>query len=358
MSPSRDLPPSPLHNNIAARYQNNNLQHSPNSKTNSPPVLRQQSLPLLGTSARPTLDSYPTGSINPDEERRRRPKEVELAGISRTQKEWELREREAELESRVRELERDRAQLQVLRAGGDDVNDRQVVTGKLGLYPERRLSSRHRLQRPLEHDAAKEERSLTRVPSTSRALPPRPRTQESNTHHLVPPPSANSLHSSPASPSSPLLHSESQGSQASNRSRDDVSHSYTSTSTSSIHASFCGCEKCSVGKYRGQPKDQQSSSNESRREKSKLGTGWIKRLSIPVGNMAMKRPQSNDGIGVSNKGAGLLSLDSKKSLSTIGSGVDEVGKLARPGEVALGRRSYDLSAMNNRSLTNVSVRHS
>lgn len=368
-SPPRDLPRLPLNiNSKEGRHQNNEYHRSPSWSANSPPVSRQQSLPLLDAAARQAQESYATDPNISDHERNRE--------ILRRQKEQELRDREVDLEARGRELERDRAQLQALCGGGEhtgyvhDGNDtrRSVPGEKPGLHrQERRVSLRHQLRRPLSR------MELDEVPSPTRA-------QESYTQHLIPP--ADNLHTPPLTlqpthspkPShpSPLLQCEGhlQESRTLNQSPGDVSHSYTSTSTSSVHASFCGCEKCSISKYREPPREQQNSPNESRRsEKSRLGTGWIRRLSMPVSNI--KKHQSNSTIGVanthslgsgivggvSNKGMGLFSLDSKKNMSTTGlGGVDEDGKLGRPGGVVLNRRSFDPSGMSNRSMTNLKLR--
>ena len=59
------------------------------------------------------------------------------------------------------------------------------------------------------------------------------------------------------------------------------------------------------------------------------------------------------GSGITRKGVGLFSLDSKKNISTTGLGVGEDGKLERQ---ALGRRSYDFAGMNHRSMTNLNLR--
>ena len=89
---------------------------------------------------------------------------------------------------------------------------------------------------------------------------------------------------------------------------------------------------------------------------------------MPVSNIKKHQSSSSIGVanthslgsgiagGVSDKGMGLFSLDSRKNMSTTGLGVDEDGKLSRPGGVALGRRSYDPSGMSNRSMTNLRLR--
>ena len=97
---------------------------------------------------------------------------------------------------------------------------------------------------------------------------------------------------------------------------------------------------------------------------------------MPVGNAFSsdsKKHQNNHSIGggpyalgsgvsggpAANKG-GLFSLDSKRNLSTTALGVQEDGKLSRPGGGAgmadHKRRSYDVSGVSNRSLTNLGLR--
>lgn len=91
---------------------------------------------------------------------------------------------------------------------------------------------------------------------------------------------------------------------------------------------------------------------------------------MPVVNA--KKQQGNSNIGntsnyalgsgiaggiAASRSAGLFTLDSKKHGSTTGLGIGEDGKLSRPGVIGVAtRRSYDLNGVNNRSMTNLTLR--
>ncbi|KAF9532511.1 hypothetical protein CPB83DRAFT_625353 [Crepidotus variabilis] len=440
----RELPRLPMNvGDIAARYQGNDGPASPRNRAGSPPMSRQQSLPLLETASRQAQDSYRQGGmVSPDEDRRRTQRQVELADVQQRQKEQELKERELELEMRARELDRDRMRLQTLREGQDltgqetgysrDTRDPNGQ-GQFGVRPrERRVSLKRQLQRPLSQMELDEEAELAaqqsmtipppstqqqqsynqmhRFPSSPQQpqMQSRPRPQshdysygaQQQQQHLISPPSQTNLHTPPATlyspkpshPPSPLLQSEElqYDPTSSNRYRaDSNANSSSHHGPSNDHAPSCGCETCSVSKYRSSgsgPSDQRTprqqpsltsiESKGQRSEKSKLGTGWIRRLSMPVGNAFSsdsKKHQSNNsvgsayalGSGISGgppSRSGLFSLDSKRNLSTTAlGGAQEDGKLARPGggagmPAAQGRRSYDVSGASNRSMTNLGLR--
>lgn len=385
---------------MAARYQVEEVPLSPKLKTNSPVVSRQQSLPLLEIAPRQAQESHRTNRMNLDEERHRLQLQEELAENSRWHKEQEFIEREQDLEMRARELERDMVRLQALREetelnsreiGYNRENDRgkdtQSGLGLFGIRPrERRISLRHQLQRPLSQMELDESTESPFPPinqklSTSRPLPQR--TQRlpppgDNSH--MPPSTLQQIHTpKPSHPPSPLLQNEDllHELHSSNRYRDDTSNSNTtSTSTSLSHAACCGCEKCSVSKYRSSESvnsQQPSGRKQKNSPVSKMGTGWIRRLSMPVGNafnLDSKKHQNNNSISSignyplgsglaggpsASRSGGIFSLDSKKNVSTTALGVREDGELIRSA-AAHGRRSHEVSGVGNRSMTNLGLR--
>ncbi|KAF9474248.1 hypothetical protein BDN70DRAFT_885035 [Pholiota conissans] len=407
--PPRDLPRIPLSvNDLASRYQpGGEAPLSPKTRPVSPPVSRQQSLPLLDTAARQAKESYqdriPSSSNrnipSPDEDRRLRQQQRndELVKAERFAKEQELKEREKDLEMRARDLERERARLQSLRE--EDNSSSQVQSGQFGMRPrERRTSLRHQLQRPLSQMTLEE--GAENALNTS-AGPSNLRQKPYNVYggsHLAAPLSPTQPLASPKrsqnsqlpSPHDPALQS---------RSNDKYSDAYNSaTNSTSSHASNCGCESCSVSKYGASgkqsvdyqsrqvqpPERGQHQRVDSKPDKPK---SWMRRLSVPVGNAlgldsSKKQQNSNSsnatlyniGSGIGNTpagGRGLFSMDGKKNASTtaLGSrdvysgadrnvGVREDGRLGvqgRPELVSPGRRSYDISGVSNRSMTNLGV---
>ncbi|CAA7267113.1 unnamed protein product [Cyclocybe aegerita] len=411
--PPRDLPRLPLSvSNLATRYQPNDAPLSPRIRAGSPPVSRQQSLPLLDTGARSPKEAYqeyPSSSYrpgqvisNPEEDRTRRQRPDELAELQRREREQELRERELELEMRAHELEKQRQQLQTLR-DSDPENGRQASgrgddssqSGQFGLRPrERRISLRYQLQRPLsqmELDDVNDPQHTPR-PSNSNV---RAKSQYSHSiGNLVssglqtPPPMIQPLHSPKPSRPMPQPQDLEYDSRASEQYQDSTSHSNASTSTSN-HAAYCGCESCSVSKYKSverssidqrqppsgrSPQVVEAKAQTHRTEKPK---GWIRRLSMPVGNafsLDSKKHQSNNnvgsitgnyalGSGVSNSPVtekrSIFSMDGKKNISqtalrTPEPSIQEDGRLGvRPGGGAAGRRSFEASGISNRSMTNL-----
>ncbi|KDR76296.1 hypothetical protein GALMADRAFT_279447 [Galerina marginata CBS 339.88] len=418
--PPRDLPRLPLSvNDLATRYQPSDTPLSPRARAISPPVARQQSLPLLETAARQAQESYLDRIPNPDEDARRRQRYDELGLVEQEAREKHLRERERELEMLGRELERDRVRLHTLREdekSGEQEEYREGSTqpGQFGLRPrERRTSLRHQLQRPLSQMDLDEvgDRS-TRVPGGSPSaisnLPPRQPQYSYNAGHLVPPstPGINTSqplhspkpgqHSLPPSPQSPA-EAQYESRIRERYAADNASNSNTNSTSGSTHAAYCGCETCSVNKYRNpgtssnaeqplQSKYQQAPADaikaqNLRSEKPSKG-GWIRRLSMPVGNAFSsdsKRHQSNNSISSTNNyglgsgvgstpasgSRGLFSLDGKRNSSTtalLSSGtsngdrgltVQEDGRLRQGG--GMGRRSFEASGSSNRSMTNLGV---
>ncbi|KIM39796.1 hypothetical protein M413DRAFT_446723 [Hebeloma cylindrosporum] len=411
-SPSpRDLPRIPLSaNSLATRYEPTDPPLSPRLRGGSPPVLRQQSLPLLDTAARQAQESYqahfglePSSVTNrtPSPEVDRRWRRNEELQVERRTKEQELMEREKDLEMRARDLERDRARLQedhsfsrTPHAEDNDAGDRQSALRAR----ERRNSLRQQLQRPLSqmdlHDVPEKVKNPAPT-SSSQAIGGRPQ-HSYNTAHLAPPHSRG-MNTPPSDvqpvfgqnspPPSPRERHRPPESQRDSRTRDRYPNNggynpnTDSTSTSTSHASNCGCEACSISKYQSSSTPNQPIElSANQRSEKKSGGGWIRRLSMPVGNafgLDLKRQQSNNSV-ISNKGVyalgtgvgsspvserrGLFSMDGKRNASTTAlrlpagtgkeSGVQEDGRIAGRGE-ALGRRSYEASGISNRSMTNL-----
>jgi len=214
--------------------------------------------------------------------RRRRQRLEELAELELKEKELELRAREREIEMRARELERDRAHL--MTAHGDARGDA--------------LTSRSQRPSPGRYSY-----------STTHLIPPQPDSPFSNYHGQQ---SSRSQESSPVRP----------------QPKGD-------------HASYCGCDQCSVAKYKTRnttpsPHDLRPPEKPISLRPEKAKGSWMRRLSMPVivGNA--------------------FSLDSKKntsvtSLKNLGGAVLEDGRLVR--------RSHELSGgVSNRSTTNLGRR--
>lgn len=319
-----------------------------------------------------------------------------------------MRERERELEMRARELERERARLHTLRE--DERGENKEVyreagpstsdINQFGLRPrERRTSLRQQTQRPpSRNDLA------ANMPSDPRLG----QAQYTQNQTYLGPPSSPGTHVFPSPtqpPRSPNLAERSQlppqpNSPYDSRDRDRYpsNNGYSSNTNStgnSDHAPYCGCETCSVNKYkssggtspiqqnRQQQLTQPQPQNQRPEKSSKLGVGWMRRLSMPVGNAFSssdsKRHQSNNstsstssqyalGSGVGNTptsgSRGFFSMDGKKNASTTalsspaysndrGLAVQEDGRYRQAG--GAGRRSLEASGMSNRSMTNLGM---
>lgn len=398
--PPRDVPRLPLSvNDLATRYQPTDAPLSPRQKAALPPVLRQQSLPLIDTTARQVKESYQdrtSGKSQPrqEQDQRRQQRYDDHAEAERKAKEQSIRERERELEIRARELERDRARLQTLLEDDGRSNPNiyresstgQSQTTQFGLRPrERRTSLRHQLQRPLSQMDLEDLELTPRAPSGA-AINNTNRQYSDSAKHLTPPSSNVDV---PLSPTRPL-HSPKIAQYApraydlyptnSGRSNSNTSSYESATS----HASYCGCESCSVNKYKysgsSTPKQQPSEpklQQGQRVEKPTKGS-WIRRLSMPVGNafsLDSKRHQNNNstgniyglGSGVENVPAGpsrgLFFMDGKKNASTTAllssstSGGQSGLVVQEDGRLRHGRRSLETSGggNRNRSMTNLGL---
>ena len=380
---TKDVPRLPLSvTDLAFRYQPTDGPTSPHTRATSPPVSRQLPFPPLDTvaQARQAESSFQERSLpgaynsmptpgpssstsnvtpTPDDEaaRRRRQQIEERVEVELHEKERELREREREIEMRARELERERAQL--MDARGDEYpsdTSRGYTSPQPQLRPRERQTSFKLQQRP---------RSQLDLPSNSRSSPPadtRPQSRYSHsTTHLAPPPSSSQ---SPSQPSSSHSHSN----YSKPRPPSPLhAHSQQQHEGASEHAPFCGCDTCSVAKYKERkaapsPHDLRPPAKPIalRPEKPK---GWMRRLSMPVGNaFSLDSKKNTTGLGstMSGKG-GMYSLDGKKNLSSTmlsarGGGVQEDGRLGGGGaEGRGGRRSYEASGISNRSATNLGM---
>ncbi|KAJ3808890.1 hypothetical protein F5876DRAFT_45111 [Lentinula aff. lateritia] len=297
--PPKDIPRLPLSvNDLATRYQSPVSPSSPRPRPLSPngtrtshsldtlrqgEVLRDQPSPSSPTN-RPS-GSEPFG----DERRRQQQRLNQLAELEIQDKERELRLREQEIKLRSQELEREKAML-----------------------------------------ISRNEKSGAHTDAASNPFPSRPLSQYSSasTTNLVPP--------------RPSSYGASDAGSAYTR-RDSSQNSSTSTSN---HAPYCGCENCSASKY----KTSSPLTSPVRPEKEKP-KGWMRRLSMPIvgGNVFLDSKKNKDsGYGT---GKGVRSLDSRKNASTTGliTSITEEGRFG----AGSGRRSYDSGGISNRSTTNL-----
>lgn len=297
--------------------------------------------------------SRPSPSISsatpvPDNEaaRRRRQRIDDLAELELKEKELELRERERDIEMRTRELERERARLTGVREGEEYENPGDSSRGPINSPPQLQMRPRERKtsfrqQRP----QSQLEPPTTSPPMSNNA--PRPQSQYSySTNHLVPP-SPNSIH--PSHSHDGQSPRQSQYSQSPTSSRQSTQYQ-----DNQPHAPYCGCETCSIAKYKSsqassQPQDLRPPAQPiTLRPAEKSKPGWIRRLSMPVGNaFNLDSSKHSKGIGnipnTSGK-SGIFSLDGRKNISTT---------TLRTGIQEDGRRSYDAAAISNRSMTNL-----
>lgn len=279
---------------LASRYQPTDSPTSPRRQVASPVDDRErQGRTLEVASPRPThlpKDRSPDGAYirfpSPSteanmEELARRRKEREEG--ERDEEARLIREARVEIERRTRELERDRAAY-LSSVNGDGYASQRP--SNLPQEPQRRYS---------QFDSP--------TPAISRA-------RHHSTTHLVAPPSSSSTYLPNGSQSQPPSPAD----------------------RGSDHADFCGCATCSANKYktRNTPSPHDLRPPEPpinlRPEKPK---GWIRRLSMPVGNA--------------------FSLDSKKSNSSL-------RNLPRAGEDGRMRRSFEQGGISNRSVTNLTRR--
>jgi hypothetical protein len=236
----KDVPRLPMSvSDLASRYQPIDEPMTPRRGSVSPTIVNQDS---------PTGQASRDASVGEDEIRRRRQRIEELAELEFKEKEYELRQRERELNQKTRDFERNRTQF---------------------------LDARDDPFRTSDGDA----------PKVPRATPFQHKHGSQSTSHLVPPPSSASPGSAP----------QPQASHSPSRSQP------SSPLPAKGHAPFCGCDTCSITKYKlpvthtPSPHDLRPPAPPIllRPEKPK---GWIRRLSMPAVGAA-------------------LSLDAKKNAS-------------------------------------------
>lgn len=321
---------------LASRYQSSDGLSSPHARAASPSFSRQLPPPDTITRTRQLETpnkAAPSPSVGPtvDEEatRRRRQRLDGSAERELTEKERQLEERERavailEREVQARVLERDHARLPGLNNGGGYVGDNSPVTTP--------PQSRRRATSP----QMGQQRRYSQVDaSPTSSTHPQPR-YSYNPTHLAPPslPSATraAQHTSHSQPTSP--------------SRGDIP---------SPHAPNCGCETCSVIKYKSPAMAHSASAYDLRppekpitlRSEKPKG-GWMRRLSMPV---VMGNAFSLDSKRNSNAyslGAGIAG--GKNARGGVGEGVAHEGIR---GGMAGNRRSYEAG---NRSMTNLGRR--
>ncbi|KAF8071920.1 hypothetical protein FPV67DRAFT_906263 [Lyophyllum atratum] len=354
----RELPRLPLSvNDLATRYQPTDGPSSPRLRT---PSLNAHQLPLTpvgtGVQARSADSSQdrslagrnvPMPSSSPkspgqDEARRRQQRLNDLAQLEMKERELEILERERDIERRARELDRDRARLVDVREGDEygDANE----TPRNGITPEPYSQLRPRERRTsFRNQRPQSQLDPGNSPaSASNQNLGRPHSQYSySPSHLVPP--------SPSSNSGQPSHSHDGQSQSSFQSQYSHSPPSPHQSPQTAHAPYCGCEKCSAAKYRAPqaPPDLRPPAEPiSLRPPEKSKPGWIRRLSMPVGNafnLESKKGIGNiAGVGSGPGKSGIFSMDGRKNVSSTALRVQEDG-----------RRSYEASGISNRSVTNL-----
>lgn len=366
----------------------------------SPPVSRQQSLPPLDTAMRQVKEPYQeyTSSQSAQEENGQRRQQQQpqkpqeqrnnvVANLERKAKEHELKERELELERRALELEKEKARLQTLREEDRGIEREQNVyresnnahsqANQFGLRPrERRTSLRHQLQRPLSQmDLDDDNRN---IPSGSSSANPKRLSQgqypNSNNGYLNQTSTTQPLYNQ-RQPQTPDAQHETQGYPNDSGSGSNLN---TNSSSNSSHAPYCGCESCSVSKYReaGKVSNKASQAKQSDQRSDKVGKpsgSWIRRLSMPVGNAFSsndsKRHQSNNSVGgnavqyslgsgvgniPSSPGRGLFSMDYKRNASTTALLSSSTGSGERTLHAQEDGRLRN-NGVSNRSMTNLGI---
>ena len=260
---------------------------------------------------------------------------VELEQAERDMRERanELRAKEREIEMRVRELDRERARL---------TSERMDMYGSGSEGSARPVQSPQQQQERIEFPLTPSpEHARQQYPSDRRLGPP-PDSQQQ-------PPAMRSR--APSGSPRPRHHSLSQGwpQESAGRQAEPGAGLEGDQHQKRDHAAFCGCEHCSVRKYKTPvpvsgpgPASAAGTSSPTARpqqpvEKSK---SWMRRLSMPVGMSAA------------------FSLDSKKGPSG-GAGLRNQGALEDGRRVDVGdasRRSYEANSASNWSLTSLAGR--
>ncbi|GLB40409.1 hypothetical protein LshimejAT787_0802800 [Lyophyllum shimeji] len=358
----KDVPRLPLSvTDLASRYQPPDGPSSPRLRT---PSVTARQLPLTpadtGTQMRqanfsqdrsiscgnlPARSSPPS---SPRQEEAGRRREQRLRDLAQLEKEIQLLERERDIERRAQEMERERARLAGEGRQTDGYGNPSDTPRAGDVTPQAYDQLRPRERKPsFRTQRPQSQLEPARAPAPSSPQNPvRPHSQYSySTSHLVPP--------SPSSTSGQPSHSHDGGSSQSQSHHSQYSQSPTSSHQSpqtqtAAHAPYCGCESCSVAKYRESrsPPEPRPPAEPIALRPEKSKPGWIRRLSMDVGNAFSL--DSKKGIGhIAGGGAGsrsgVFSMDGKKNVSSTVFRVQEDG------------RSYEASGVSNRSMTNLGM---
>lgn len=238
----------------------------------------------------------PTVPNQNDDARHRRQQIDHLIQLEVQEKERDLNERALEMDERARELEKER--LKLMNMLEISRNDAQRDQFRNHLRP-RLPSLREQLQRPLSQ---MELDSLQPGSTSSNSNNSRASRQ---THS----PSCQKT------PTSSPFHAQYEGEQ---------SLPYREEHTSKIgHASYCGCETCSISKYKLAASPmvaQETQKSGIRPPLQKAKGGWMRRLSMPVVGSAFNLDSKRSASGSMGVGTGIAGgkgiLDGKKNSST------------------------------------------
>ncbi|KZT06136.1 uncharacterized protein LAESUDRAFT_813047 [Laetiporus sulphureus 93-53] len=306
-SPKREVPRLPTSvSRLATQYETSAV--APTSP--SPPQNRSRAstdmtrrIPppessVLPSAAKQVVTGHAPAAIVDDIAIRRQRIE-ELEELELREQELELRMKEREIGRKAKELEAERARLLYTRSPdsghGSDAT-RGGIVNRLSKYPQ-----------------------LGSFPSQ----PP------SRAQYVVHSYSTTNLQPQPTSPPTSSQQSSSQPSSPLFRPTD--------------HAPYCGCEACSTSKYRSQESSLGAADVRPRQPpiigiRAEKPKGWIRRLSMPVGNA--------------------FSLDSKKNLGGAGvwGGSSSRTSLVLPGEDGVMLQKTITGGIKNRSTTNLARR--
>lgn len=358
---------------MATKYKGPGSDESPSSPTRrsaSPPVPR----PL------PTIDQFAQAREVEASWREPTPRimspvnEKQLTSPPRSVGEERLRMQQ---ESFARSQEKEQ---QEIPRNNPVSSPRQEQESRLRQAKELELKAREAELRKREEDLlARQQRALTSSPvdmdmdsrrsPTPQAIQPRERRTslqlkrqrtQSQTDQLAPLSSASYVRSQPRySASSSHLAPPLSPSQNTSRSSEDGSNSGVPG-----HSDICGCERCSIVKYRVPQSSSASSSPQPsyqhpthlRPANPEKPKGWMRRLSMPV---VVSNAFSDSKHKPSPSQKGIFSLDGKKGGGMRGGGPSEDGRYSLGAGISGGpgmgaRSSYNLS--NNRSSTSLGMK--
>ncbi|TDL25824.1 hypothetical protein BD410DRAFT_826407 [Rickenella mellea] len=313
-----------------------------------------QSQSSSSPSSSPHTQTSSTTPMNPGNEdaARRRRRLAELEELEIREHEHELREREREIAVRARQLEAERAQLQSARAGLDAYSDEfeRAREGLGGTAFADRGGGQSQLQLQQQQNQQNQQRPHPQQYSYST-------TNLANTH----------TRALPSSPSIDRARPQSQYDLQSPPHQQSAPQPPNPNSNSNVndHAPYCGCHTCSAVHYASTSSAAAGASARElvppgppiqlRPEKPK---GWMRRLSMPVGNAFSLDSRKSGGVG----GGGGVSPISPGggvggSLGALGRGSgSRQGLMAPPlenGKLAA-RRSFEQDATGG--ISNVAAR--